>query len=173
MIPGKLITMAALFTLLFVSGNKQASAAESNKVRVGYIGLTCEASIFSAVENGFFKEEGLDVTLIKSDWKTYKDSLALGGYDITQHLVMYFLKPIEQGLDVKFLGGIHTGCLRVQAGVKSNIHSVADLRGKRIAVPGMGTPPFIFATRALSNAGINAAKEVEWKVFPPAEQGLA
>ena len=28
---------------------------------------------------------------------------------------MYFLKPIEQGLDVKFTGGIHRGCLRVQA----------------------------------------------------------
>ena len=86
---------------------------------------------------------------------------------------MYFLKPIEQGLNVKFLGGIHTGCLRVQAAAKSEIHSVADLRGKRIGVPGMGTPPFIFATRALSNAGINAAKEIEWKVFPPAELGLA
>jgi NitT/TauT family transport system substrate-binding protein len=173
MIPRKLIVATALVTLLFAGGSKQATAAESNKVRVGYIGLTCEASIFSAVENGFFKEEGLDVTLIKSDWKTYKDSLALGGYDITQHLVMYFLKPIEQGLDVKFLGGIHTGCLRVQAAAKSEIHSVADLRGKRIGVPGMGTPPFIFATRALSNAGINAAKEIEWKVFPPAELGLA
>jgi NitT/TauT family transport system substrate-binding protein len=173
MIPGKLIAAIALVTLLFAGGNKQSRAAESNKVRVGYIGLTCEASIFSAVENGYFKDEGLDVTLIKSDWKTYKDSLALGGYDITQHLVMYFLKPIEQGLNVKFLGGIHTGCLRVQAAAKSEIHSVADLRGKRIGVPGMGTPPFVFATRALSNAGINASKEIEWKVFPAGELGLA
>jgi NitT/TauT family transport system substrate-binding protein len=170
---GRLITAAALTTLLFAGGNKQATAAESNKVRVGYIGLTCEASIFSAVENGFFKEEGLDIELIKCDWKTYKDTLALGGYDITQHLVMYFLKPIEQGLDVKFLGGIHTGCLRIQAATKSEIHSVADLRGKRIGIPGMGTPPFIFATRALSNAGINPSKDIEWKVFPPAELGLA
>ena len=32
-----------------------------NKVRVGYIGLTCEAPIFTAVEKGFFKEEGLEV----------------------------------------------------------------------------------------------------------------
>src|SRR5262245_21663661 len=31
------------------------------KIRVGYIGLTCEAPIFTAVEKGFFKEEGLDV----------------------------------------------------------------------------------------------------------------
>ena len=28
-------------------------------VRVGYIGITCEAPIFIAVEKGFFKEEGI------------------------------------------------------------------------------------------------------------------
>src|SRR5262245_55621611 len=80
------------------------------KVRVGFVGLTCEAPIFTAVEKGFFKEENLDVSLVKCDWKNYKDVLALGGYDVTHHLVMYFLKPIEQGLDVKFTGGIHRGC---------------------------------------------------------------
>ena len=172
MLPSKLTTAAVLATLLLVYDSKQA-AAENKHVRVGYIGLTCEASIFAAVENGFFKEEGLDIELVKCDWKTYKDSLALGSYDFTQHLVMYFLKPIEQGLDVKFLGGVHTGCLRVQVATNSPIKSLAELRGKRIGVPGMGTPPFIFATRALSNAGLNPTKDVEWKVYPPAEQGLA
>jgi len=169
----KAISGLACGMLLLVSVNSQANAEESKKVRVGYIGLTCEASIFAAVENGFFKEEGLDIELVKCDWKTYKDSLALGSYDFTQHLVMYFLKPIEQGLDVKFLAGVHTGCLRVQVPVNSPVKTVAELRGKRIAVPGMGTPPFIFATRALSNAGLDPAKDIEWKVYPPAEQGLA
>ncbi|HSU86480.1 MAG TPA: ABC transporter substrate-binding protein, partial [Chthoniobacterales bacterium] len=146
---------------------------ESKKVRVGYIGLTCEASIFSAVENGYFKDEGLEVELIKCDWKNYKDTLALGGYDITQHLVMYFLKPIEQGLDVKFTGGIHTGCLRVQASAKSDITTVEQLRGKRIGVPGMGTPPFVYSNRVLKRHGIDGSKEIEWKVFPVGELGLA
>src|SRR5204863_54556 len=83
------------------------------------------------------------VELVKCEWSKYKDVLALGGYDITHHLIMYFLKPIEQELDVKITAGIHTGCLRVQASTKGNIHKVADLRGKKIGVPGMGTPPFI------------------------------
>src|SRR6267142_1939888 len=94
------------------------------KVKVGYIGITCEAPIYTAVEKGFFKEEGLDVELVRCQWSQYKDVLALGGFDITHHLVMYFLKPIELGLDVKFTAGIHRGCLRVQAGVQSNIHSI-------------------------------------------------
>ena len=164
-----------LGALLLYGCNKTSDSAvdESNKVRVGYVGLTCEAPIFTAVEKGFFKEEGLDVSLVKCDWKNYKDVLALGGYDVTHHLVMYFLKPIEQGLDVKFTGGIHRGCLRVQAGVMSSIRTVKDLRGKRIGVPGMGTPPFIFANRVLGANGIDASKEITWLVFPAGELGLA
>src|SRR4051812_12488065 len=53
------------------------------------------------------------------------------------------------------------------------IRTVADLRGKRIGVPGMGTPPFIFANRVLGANGINASKEVTWLVFPAGELGLA
>src|SRR3954465_4115779 len=117
-----ILATAAIF-LLAAGCNKHSPSGgkADNKIRVGYIGLTCEAPIFTAVEKGFFKEEGLDVSLVKCEWANYKDVLALGGYDITHHLVMYFLKPIEQGLDVKFTGGIHRGCLRVQAGTKTNI----------------------------------------------------
>ncbi len=171
----KLRAIAAIICLLLAGcGRKDSgSAAASNKVRIGYVGITCEAPIFSAVENGFFKEEGLDVEMVKCEWANYKDILALGGFDITHHLVMYFLKPIEQGLDVKFTGGIHRGCLRVQAAVNGKINSIADLRGKSIGVPGMGTPPFIFANRVLGAHGIDPSKEVSWRVFPAGELGLA
>src|SRR6266550_4719920 len=161
---------AAALVIALASCKKEAA---SNKVRVGYIGLTCEAPIFTAVEKGFFKEEGLEVSLIKCEWANYKDVLALGGFDITHHLVMYFLKPIEQGLNVKFTGGIHRGCLRVQAGANSSISKIQDLRGKRIGVPGMGTPPFIFANRVLGANGIDPGKEITWRVFPAGELGLA
>src|SRR5438270_11253751 len=170
----QLTSAAALSALLFTGCNKDSgAAARSNKVRVGYIGLTCEAPSFTAVEKGFFKDEGLDASLVKCQWANYKDVLALGGFDVTHHLVMYFLKPIEQGLDVKFTGGIHRGCLRVQAAAKGTIRKVGDLRGKRIGVPGMGTPPFIFANRVLGANGIDASKEITWRVFPAGELGLA
>ena len=176
MLIAKLGTAVAIGSLLLAGCSRKnagSSTAESNKIRVGYIGLTCEAPIFSAVEKGFFKEEGLDVSLVKCEWANYKDVLALGGFDITHHLVMYFLKPIEQGLDVKFTAGIHRGCLRVQAETKSDVHSIKDLRGKRIGVPGMGTPPFIFANRVLGANGIDPGKEITWRVFPAGELGLA
>src|ERR1051325_7989811 len=88
---------AAAVGLLGGCNKNSGSGSAGNEVEVGYIGLTCEAPIFSAVEKGFFKEEGLDVSLVKCEWANYKDVLALGGYDVTHHLIMYFLKPIEQG----------------------------------------------------------------------------
>ncbi|HXR46626.1 MAG TPA: ABC transporter substrate-binding protein [Candidatus Limnocylindrales bacterium] len=175
------VIAAATISILVLAGCKQNSQSSATpaggnglvKIRVGYIGLTCEAPIYMAVEKGFFKEEGLDPVLVKCDWSDYKDVMALGGFDITHHLVMYFLKPIEQGLDVKFTGGIHRGCLRVQAAVNGKINSVDDLRGKRIGIPGMGTPPFIFANRVLTAHGIDPSKEITWIVYPAGELGLA
>jgi len=163
--------------LLHGAGCKKAGPAveggETHKIRVGYIGLTCEAPIFTAVERGFFKEEGLEVEMVRCQWATYKDALALGRFDVTHHLVMYFLKPIEQGLDVKFTGGIHRGCLRVQAGTKGNIQSIKDLKGKIVGVPGLGTPPFMFATRVMAAQGVDPSKDVQWRVYPAGELGLA
>ncbi len=170
----KFIVALGFCCLLLGGCNKKSTTIVNSKhVRIGYIGLTCEAPIYTAYEKGFFKEEGLEPELVKCAWVNYKDTLALGGYDITHHLIMYFLKPIEQGLDVRFLAGIHRGCLRVQAGMKTNIYTIQDLKGKRIGVPGMGTPPFVFANRVFGTHGIDAGKDITWKVYPAGELGLA
>jgi NitT/TauT family transport system substrate-binding protein len=175
MISTKFLIPLALCVLVFSSCNKRSTGkiVNSKHVKIGFIGLTCEAPIYTAFEKGFFKDEGLEPELVKCSWANYKDNLALGAYDITHHLVMYFLKPIEQGLDVRFLGGVHTGCLRVQTAVDSPIQKIQDLKGKRIGVPGMGTPPFVFANRVFGTHGVDASKDITWKVYPAGELGLA
>ena len=147
--------------------------AGPTKLKVAYLGLTCEAPIFAAQEKGFFKDEGLDVELVKTDWDGLQDGLNLGQFDANHTLVMFVLKPIEKGMDIKITGGIHTGCLRVQAGVGSPIKTVDDLKGKRIGVPTrIGSPPFLFASRVLAAHGIDPGidkKQVEWTAFQPGE----
>ena len=101
----RFIIALAVSGLLLVGCSKKPTTkiVNSKHVKIGFIGLTCEAPIYTAYERGFFKDEGLEPELVKCNWANYKDNLAFGSYDITHHLVMYFLKPIEQGLDVRLL----------------------------------------------------------------------
>ena len=108
---------------------------------------------------------------MKCEWAKYKDVLALGGFDITHHLMMYFLKPIEQGLDVKFTGGIHRGCLRVQASTTERSRRSKDLKGKRIGVPGMGTPPLSLPIACWERMASTRRKTLPGWCFPPANWG--
>ncbi len=138
------------------------------KVKVVYIGLTCEAPIFVAQEKGFFEEEGLDVELVKTDWNGLRTGLDMGRFDANHTLIMYVLQAIEQGLNLKITGGVHKGCLRLQAGAKTDIQKVADLRGKRIGVPNhRGSPPYMFSCRVLTANGMDPQKDVQWVEMQP------
>lgn len=161
------VCLAAAGIALAVWWPKKNATAQRT-FKIAYTGLTCEAPLFVAVEKGFCKEEGLDVELVATDWDGLREGLGLGRFDANQTLLMYLLKPItEQGLDVKITGGIHTGCLRLQAGVKSTIHKVTDLKGKRIGVPThLGSPPHLFSLRVFTAAGIDP-NVAEWIPFPP------
>ncbi len=166
----------ALFTVGCSSSDTKDAAGGRTKLTVAYLGLTCEAPIFVAKEKGFYEEEGLDVDLKPTDWEGLREGLGTGRYDANHTLIMYLLKPIEGGSDIKITGGIHAGCLRVQAGIKSDIKSVKDLKGKKIGVPNLGSPPYLFCSRTLAANGINPSleqHEVTWVTFPPAELGLA
>jgi NitT/TauT family transport system substrate-binding protein len=165
-------------SFLLAGCNQKTAQAEKTadgltKIKVGYIGLTCEAPLYVAYEKGYFKEQGIDAELVKCEWGVFKDLVGMGTIQVVQQPIMAFLKPIEEGLDVKLTAGIHRGCLRVQVPLGSSMKSVKDLKGKRIGVPGMGTPPFIFANRVLGDNGLDPRNDVQWKVFPSAELGLA
>lgn len=171
-----LLSTIPLASVLAASCKKAAdplTAKGRKRIKVGYMGITCEAPIFVAREKGFFEQEGVEVEMVKCEWTQFKDLLGLGKIHMGQQPIMMFLKPIEEGLDVKMTAGVHKGCLRVQAPPNGKVKTVEDLRGKRIGVPGMGTPPFIFANRVLGRNKIDPRNEIEWRVFPSGELGLA
>jgi NitT/TauT family transport system substrate-binding protein len=170
-------SLAAGCALALLPAGCGSRPAGSVSLKVAYLGLTCEAPIFVAAERGFYHEEGLDVELVRTDWDGLREGLGAGNFDANHTLIMYLLKPIEQGLDVKITGGIHTGCLRVQGGVNRRIKTIKDLKGKKIGVPThIGSPPYLFACRVLAANGIDPGMEkgeVEWKAIQPEVLGKA
>jgi NitT/TauT family transport system substrate-binding protein len=142
------------------------------KVRWAYIGATCEAAVFAAKENGFWEAEGLDVELVKGDWNFIKESFAFNKIDGAQGMALTWIKAAEQGIDLKVVAGVHTGCIHVIAGNDTAIRTVDDLKGKRIGVPAIGSTPFMFLNRVLGAKGWDLKKDVDWRAFPPSELEL-
>ncbi|QEL13530.1 ABC transporter substrate-binding protein [Limnoglobus roseus] len=176
--PAALLLLAALAVLPAGCGkDKPAATAEADpgKIRVAYLGLTCEAPIFMAQEKGLFAEQGIDVEIVKTDWDGLREGLASGQFHANHTLVMYILKGVEKGSDFKITAGVHTGCLRVQVPANSPIKTVAELKGKKIGVPSnVGSPPAMFASRTFAAVGIDPsveAKEVTWVPMEPSLLG--
>ncbi|HBC94494.1 MAG TPA: myristoyl transferase [Pelotomaculum sp.] len=150
-------------------GGSASPNGELKKVRIGNFGTTCEAPLFAAYENGYFKEEGLDAELIKGDPNALKDMLATNKIDATDGVLMQWIKPAEQGLDIKFTAGIHNGCLQVLVPPNSSITTVKDFQGKTIGVPAIGGGPMNMVSRMLADNGLDLKEDVTWKAYPAPE----
>lgn len=138
-------------------------------LRISHGGGICEAPLYAGVFTGIFKDHGLNVELVKSAaGENTKDGISAGKYVAGPGIFFSWLKPIEQGLDVKLTLGLHEGCLRLVVPTDSAYTDVAQLRGKKIGVGTIGDSAMSFFSLDLVDAGINPdpeAGEVEWVVF--------
>lgn len=174
------VILAVALLALFVPGlagcgqktesQKQEDSGSTRQVRtvkIGSAGALCYAPIYVAAEKGFFEKEGLSAEVVRTDFEHIREGLATGKIDATLGLFHKWIKPVEQGTDIKFTAGLHTGCIQVVAGNNSGITKVEDLRGKRIGVDAIGAGPMNFLAVALNRAGIDWKRDVTWKAYPP------
>jgi len=135
----------------------------------------CHAPIPLAVESGIFRKYNLDVELISYAGSTDQllESLSTGKAHAAQGMVRRWLKPLEQGFDVRLIAGIHGGCVRMLASRAAGINALGDLKGKTIAIAEVGGVGYSMFASLLSRNGINPEKDVQWKVYPAHLMGVA
>lgn len=128
----------------------------------------CLTPIAVAKERGFFARQNLDVDLVNFGGSTDQllEAIATGKSDAGVGMALRWLKPLEQGFDVKITAGTHGGCMRLLAEKGKGINGVADLKGKTIAVADMAAPGKNFFSIVLQKAGLDPDKDVEWRQFP-------
>lgn len=133
-------------------------------------GAPCVIAVPVAQAKGIFARHGLDVELINfgDSTEVLLQTLATGKADAAIGMALRWLKPMEQGFDVKIVGGLHAGCMRLLAPTNSGINSVADLKGKIIGVSDMNSPAKNFFAIVIQKAGVDPTKDVEFKQFPGA-----
>ncbi|KAF1022654.1 MAG: putative thiamine biosynthesis protein [Paracidovorax wautersii] len=125
----------------------------------------CHSPIPVAFERGIFEQNGLQVETL--NWAGAADqlleALATNKADVGVGLIHRWLKPLEAGFDVKVVGSVHGGCLRLVGLKSAGITSIEQLRGKAIGVSDLNSPAKNFFDIHLYKNGI---KNVEYRVYP-------
>jgi NitT/TauT family transport system substrate-binding protein len=128
----------------------------------------CHAPVGFGLSKGIFAKHGLDVELFYqgASGQTLIQALATRKAEAGPGLLYDWLKPIEQGFDVKLFAGSHGGCQRVLVKPDSGIKTLTDLKGKTIGTFDVMSPSRVAFSVALKKAGLDPETNVTWKVFP-------
>ena len=163
-----IFALAATFALVSC-GNKK------NVVHIGYYtGDLCNAPMHIAMEKGFFEEEfkkaGVEfdyISRVQANANT-GELIASGKMDAGTDLAAAILPSMENGLKITYVLGFHTGCTKFYVRQDSGINSVEDLKGKKVAIPGLQDTAYMNLRRKLESVGIKTSQEdgeVEFIVY--------
>jgi NitT/TauT family transport system substrate-binding protein len=118
------------------------------------------AGYYAAVEEGFYKAQCLDVTIIEGGLDIVPQTvLASGAADFAISWVPKALASREQGAGITNISQVFQRSGTLQVSWKdSNITKAADLKGKKVGNWGFGNEFELFA--GMSKAGIDPAKDI-------------
>jgi NitT/TauT family transport system substrate-binding protein len=138
-------------------------------IRFAYNGIgICTAAVPVALHLGYFAKHNLDVEFLQLAGTTDQmlQALATDKADAGASMLLNWLKPLEQGIDVKLTTGLHGGCTRLFVAKTSGITDITKLKGGTIGVSSISGTPRNFFAILLADNGINPETDVQWREFP-------
>lgn len=174
-----LVTVLGVLSLT-ACGKTETKTSEVDIVIGTANGSLCLAPLHVAIDNGYFEEEfekaGITWKVEEIDMGNVADLVASGKIDASTQLAGSMIPQIDNGLEITFTAGMHTGCTKVYSRPDSGINSISDLKGKKIGVPALGDSSVVGLKRALYDAGIGVTTdnlEIEWVVYALTDLPLA
>ncbi len=156
------ISIVVLATLGVGSIAAAQGKAEKDKIRIGYAARAVTHSIpFVTNEAGFFREEGLQVEVVRTAGAVSPMALISGDTDFAT-MSAYLLIPVAvKNSDVVMLGGL-TRYASMTFIARPEIRSGKDLLGKVIGLQRPGDAYEKNARTAVQHLGLNPDKDVKW-----------
>src|SRR5918995_3258829 len=166
--PARTLAIGAALTLLATAcggsddagGDAAGGGPTKVKLQLQWVTQAQFAGYFAAVDQGFFRDEGLDVEILEGGVDIVPQTvLAQGQADFAIAWVPKALASREQGAQITDVGQIfqRSGTLQVSFKDKG-ISGPADLRGKKVGNWGFGNEYELFA--GMTEAGLDPAKDV-------------
>jgi NitT/TauT family transport system substrate-binding protein len=96
-------------------------------------------------------------------------AVAEGRVDVSVTTAAPIIIRVDAGDPITLLAGLHVGCFELFA--TERIRSVRDLKGKRVAVTGLGTGRHVFLASMAAYVGLDPRRDLNW-VTSPAEESM-
>jgi NitT/TauT family transport system substrate-binding protein len=141
---------------------------ETTRIRLYDWTSVCIAPQFVAEE--LLKSEGFtDVQYVKDEptGTLPNPLLASGGIDINTQFSAPSILRVEAGDPVVFLGGLHVGCFELFG--TEQVHTLRDLKGKRVAIPSLGSPSHVFLSSMAAYVGLDPSRDINFVMYPAAQ----
>ena len=161
--------LAATGALLGLRAESAAAkpALDTTKLRLVRTTSICQAPQYVAEE--LLRGEGFsDIQYVtKSSPGEIGKALASGEADINLHFAGPLILSLDAGDPIVILSGSHVGCFELFGTDK--VRAIRDLKGKTVAVPAIGSPPYVFLSIMAAYVGLNPAKDINWIARSPSE----
>jgi NitT/TauT family transport system substrate-binding protein len=164
------------------SGSTSGSTPELTNIKVGILAASDDAPVLIAIQKGFFKQQGLNVTAVPMP--STNSSTALLQSHTVQFAIMNYVGMFQQekafpNLNLRIIAdNVQTspGLFDFMVAKNSKIKTLADLKGKKLSVPSAGA--FSFPQLSLDVLGkpygVNANSVTPVSIpFPEAPAALA
>jgi NitT/TauT family transport system substrate-binding protein len=156
------------------SGPPSASGVPTKlTVGLGYIPSVQFAQFYLADQAGYYRDAGLEVTLQNKIDPDLITLIGQGAIDIGSADGTSVIPAASQGFPIRYAATIYgTNPSVVVAKASSGIKTAADLKGKRIGIPGKYGSSWIMLQALLSSAGLTP-NDVQLVLYPDFGQAVA
>jgi len=162
------LTSAGTATLFAAHGAPVAAELppETTRLRLVHIGSTCVAPQFVAKQ--LLHAEGFtDVQYPRVEPAALLPAMASGEMDIGMAFAGPLIIHLDSGAPIVLLAGIHVGCYELFG--TDRVRAIRDLKGKTVAVTGLGLTQHVFLASMVAYVGLDPRKDVNFVAHPAAE----
>ena len=131
---------------------------EITKIRLVHAPAICFAPQYLA--EALLRLEGFtEVEYVEEVTRPASTAVAEGRADISMDATPNYLPALDAGKPVVVLAGIHAGCYELFG--HQNVAGVRDLKGKRVAISGLGNIEHLLISSIVAYVGIDP-KDIRW-----------
>ena len=136
---------------------------ETTRLRLIAVPAICLAPQY--VAESLLRAEGFtDIEYMKLDLTTSvgQGPIASGRADLSLDSAGDIVNDIDHCAPVVTLGGVHLGCYELFG--NERIRAIRDLKGKTVAIDGLGGPQHLFLSTMTAYVGLDPRNDINWVV---------